>query len=89
MCFLPPPATLILSLACLLCWCVWLNAEPLLLLFHQDPEVARLAADYSVHALAMLPFSFAYTILQKFLQCQVSKPVGEDRAAAREGWEAR
>ncbi|KAF5182308.1 Detoxification-like protein [Thalictrum thalictroides] len=49
---------------------IWFFTEPILLLLHQDPQVAKMAAIYMRH---LIPGLFAYALLQcilRFLQTQ-------------------
>ncbi|XP_072272458.1 multidrug and toxin extrusion protein 1-like isoform X2 [Pyxicephalus adspersus] len=46
---------LVLLLACFPCWALFINTENILLLFKQDPAVARLAEDYVLVFIPALP----------------------------------
>ncbi|KAI8519871.1 hypothetical protein Bbelb_031280 [Branchiostoma belcheri] len=46
---------LILLLSCFPCWSLYMNTEKLLLLTHQDPEVARLAGEFVTLFIPALP----------------------------------
>ncbi|XP_058532019.1 multidrug and toxin extrusion protein 2 [Ochotona princeps] len=63
-------ATLILLLCCLPCWALFLNTQPLLLLFRQDPAVSRLTQEYVLLFIPGLPVIFLYNLLAKYLQNQ-------------------
>uniref|UniRef100_A0A672I7E7 Solute carrier family 47 member 3 n=1 Tax=Salarias fasciatus TaxID=181472 RepID=A0A672I7E7_SALFA len=65
---------LILLLACFPCWAILINTQPLLLLFRQSPEVARLSQLYVEIFTPALPFcpSFCpYAVLQGIIWPQV------------------
>ncbi|XP_077331958.1 multidrug and toxin extrusion protein 1-like isoform X3 [Lithobates pipiens] len=62
--------TLILLLFCFPCWALFLNTEPILLLFRQDPEVSRLTQIYVLIFIPALPASFLYQLQAKYLQNQ-------------------
>uniref|UniRef100_A0A8C5LNP2 Uncharacterized protein n=1 Tax=Leptobrachium leishanense TaxID=445787 RepID=A0A8C5LNP2_9ANUR len=47
---------LILLLFCFPCWAIFVNTEPILLLFRQNPDVARLAQLYVMIFIPALPF---------------------------------
>lgn len=61
---------LILLLFCFPCWALFLNTEPILLLFRQDPEVSRLTQIYVLIFIPALPASFLYQLQAKYLQNQ-------------------
>lgn len=60
-------ATLILLLCCLPCWALFLNTQPLLLLFRQDPAVSRLTQTYVTIFIPALPATFLYALQVKYL----------------------
>lgn len=63
-------ALLVLTLACLPIATLWCYTEPLLLLLHQTPEVARVAGEY---AICLLPSLLANAWIQptiRYLQAQ-------------------
>ncbi|KAI5934732.1 multidrug and toxin extrusion protein 2 isoform X14 [Manis javanica] len=62
--------TLVLLLCCLPCWALFLNTEQILLLFRQDPTVARLTQEYVLIFIPALPVVFLYSLLAKYLQNQ-------------------
>ncbi|KAM5180668.1 multidrug and toxin extrusion protein 1-like [Mantella aurantiaca] len=61
---------LILLLACFPCWALFINTENILLLFKQDPTVARMAEDYVLVFIPALPAAFLYQLQARFLQNQ-------------------
>jgi len=61
---------LILMLMCVPIAAVWLSAEPILIAFQQDPEVAQLAGLYARLFLPGLPFIFLFECWRKYLQGQ-------------------
>ncbi|XP_040298047.1 multidrug and toxin extrusion protein 1-like [Bufo bufo] len=61
---------LILFLFCFPCWALFVNTEPILLLFWQDPEVSRLTQIYVFIFIPALPASFLYQLQAKYLQNQ-------------------
>jgi MATE family multidrug resistance protein len=66
---------LILALVMLPIWCIWLNAETILLLLQQNQAVAKMAGSICKILIIGLPGNFLYTILRKYLQCQkIVKP---------------
>eukprot|EP00049_Salpingoeca_infusionum_P006113 m.101538 g.101538 ORF g.101538 m.101538 type:complete len:817 (-) comp13202_c1_seq4:172-2622(-) len=66
----------ILSLVMLPCAAVWLCAEPMLLAFQQDPQVAKLTGHFNRVALGTLPLNYVWILLQKYLQAQnIVKPL--------------
>ncbi|XP_053561379.1 multidrug and toxin extrusion protein 2 [Bombina bombina] len=61
---------LILLLFCFPCWAVFINTEQLLLLFKQNPEVARLTQQYVMIFIPALPAVFLYQLQIRYLQNQ-------------------
>ncbi|XP_069471277.1 multidrug and toxin extrusion protein 1-like [Ambystoma mexicanum] len=61
---------LILLLFCFPCWALLINTEQILLLFRQDPEVARLTQLYVMIFLPALPASFLFQLQARYLQNQ-------------------
>ncbi|XP_018419622.1 PREDICTED: multidrug and toxin extrusion protein 2-like isoform X2 [Nanorana parkeri] len=61
---------LVLLLACFPCWALFINTENILLLFRQDPAVARLAEDYVLVFIPALPAAFLYQLQARYLQNQ-------------------
>ncbi|KAM3910867.1 multidrug and toxin extrusion protein 1-like isoform 2-T3 [Leptodactylus fuscus] len=61
---------LILLLFCFPCWALFVNTEPILLLFRQDPEVSRLTQIYVFIFIPALPATFLYQLQAKYLQNQ-------------------
>ncbi|XP_071981368.1 multidrug and toxin extrusion protein 1-like [Engystomops pustulosus] len=61
---------LILLLFCFPCWALFVNTEPILLLFRQDPEVSRLTQLYVSIFIPALPASFLHQLQAKYLQNQ-------------------
>ncbi|XP_051904045.1 LOW QUALITY PROTEIN: multidrug and toxin extrusion protein 1-like [Hippocampus zosterae] len=61
---------LILLLACLPCWAVLLNTQPLLLAVGQSAHVARLAQLYVNIFMPALPAAFMYQLQGRYLQNQ-------------------
>ncbi|XP_066534496.1 multidrug and toxin extrusion protein 1-like [Hoplias malabaricus] len=61
---------LILLLFCLPCWALLINAQSLLLLLGQDPEVARIAQLYVVVYLPGVPAMFLHQLQVAYLQNQ-------------------
>ncbi|CAI9562704.1 unnamed protein product, partial [Staurois parvus] len=59
---------LILLLFCFPCWALFLNTEPILLLFRQDPDVSKLTQVYVLIFIPALPASFMYQLQAKYLQ---------------------
>ena len=49
---------------------IWSNAETILNLLHQPPEVVRYSVQYIHISAASLPAMFIYALLQKYLQAQ-------------------
>jgi MATE family multidrug resistance protein len=67
---------LILALVMLPIWCIWLNAETVLLLLQQDRDVAKMAGTICKILIIGLPGNFLYTLLRKYLQSQkIVKPL--------------
>eukprot|EP00047_Mylnosiga_fluctuans_P017182 m.59411 g.59411 ORF g.59411 m.59411 type:complete len:597 (+) comp6961_c0_seq1:65-1855(+) len=64
----------ILALGCICCWSLWLNAAPILnainLSKSANSNIVRLTSQYCFWTMPMLPGSFLYTLLQKYLQAQ-------------------
>ncbi|XP_075343235.1 multidrug and toxin extrusion protein 1 [Odontesthes bonariensis] len=63
-------SSLILVLFCLPCWGLLVNAQNLLLLLHQDEEVARIAQLYLMVFLPAVPALFLHHLLVTYLQNQ-------------------
>ncbi|XP_074640075.1 multidrug and toxin extrusion protein 1-like isoform X2 [Tubulanus polymorphus] len=61
---------IIMTLACIPCWAIHINAEPLLILLGQNPEIARLTEVYMLVFIPGLWFNFLYQVLAKYLQNQ-------------------
>nr|XP_060613620.1 multidrug and toxin extrusion protein 2-like [Anolis sagrei ordinatus] len=61
---------LILLLFCFPCWAIFLNAERILLLCRQDPEVSRLTQVYVMIFIPALPAAFIYQLQIRYLQSQ-------------------
>ncbi|XP_073526647.1 multidrug and toxin extrusion protein 1-like [Phyllobates terribilis] len=61
---------LILLLACFPCWALFINTENILLLFRQDPKVARLAEEYVLVFIPALPAAYLYQLQARYLQNQ-------------------
>uniref|UniRef100_A0A672I7X7 Multidrug and toxin extrusion protein n=1 Tax=Salarias fasciatus TaxID=181472 RepID=A0A672I7X7_SALFA len=61
---------LILLLACFPCWAILINTQPLLLLFRQSPEVARLSQLYVEIFTPALPATFMFHLQGRYLQNQ-------------------
>ncbi|XP_078687958.1 multidrug and toxin extrusion protein 1-like [Branchiostoma floridae x Branchiostoma belcheri] len=61
---------LILLLSCFPCWSLYMNTEKLLLLTHQDPEVARLAGEFVTLFIPALPGVFLFLLSTKYLSTQ-------------------
>ncbi|CAN9510798.1 unnamed protein product [Ophioblennius macclurei] len=61
---------LILLLACFPCWAIIINTQPLLLLFRQNPDVARLAQLYVEIFTPALPATFMFHLQGRYLQNQ-------------------
>ncbi|CAL8333299.1 unnamed protein product [Lota lota] len=59
---------LILLLACLPCWALLVNTEPILLLVRQSPEVASLSQFYVQIFMPALPAAFMYQLQGRYLQ---------------------
>ncbi|XP_056412879.1 multidrug and toxin extrusion protein 1-like isoform X2 [Hyla sarda] len=58
---------LILLLACFPCWALFINTENILLLFRQDPKVARLAEEYVLVFIPALPGIVKTQIITSFI----------------------
>ena len=63
-------AGLLLLLVCFPIWALWLNAESLLILLHQDAGVAAVAGKYLRILCVAKPAVIIFTISEKFLQTQ-------------------
>ena len=63
-------ATLLCLLVCFPIWALWLNAEFLLILLHQDPEVAAVAGRYLRILCVAKPAVVLFNLSTKFLQTQ-------------------
>ncbi|XP_077360996.1 multidrug and toxin extrusion protein 1 [Festucalex cinctus] len=63
-------SSLILLLFCLPCWAVLINAHHLLLLMHQDRQVARIAQLYMMAFLPAVPAMFMHQLQVAYLQNQ-------------------
>ncbi|XP_030041830.1 multidrug and toxin extrusion protein 1 [Microcaecilia unicolor] len=61
---------LILLLFCFPCWAFFINTESILLLFRQDPTVARLTQMYVMVFVPALPATFLYHLQARYLQNQ-------------------
>ncbi|XP_054650234.1 multidrug and toxin extrusion protein 1-like [Dunckerocampus dactyliophorus] len=61
---------IILLLFCLPCWGLLLNAQAILLLLGQDPEVTRIAHLYIVASLPAVPAMFLHNLQVSYLQNQ-------------------
>uniref|UniRef100_A0A671Y8G4 Multidrug and toxin extrusion protein n=1 Tax=Sparus aurata TaxID=8175 RepID=A0A671Y8G4_SPAAU len=61
---------LILLLACLPCWAVLINTEPILLAVRQSPEVARVSQLYVNIFMPALPAAFMFQLQGRYLQNQ-------------------
>ncbi|XP_054610921.1 multidrug and toxin extrusion protein 1 isoform X2 [Dunckerocampus dactyliophorus] len=63
-------SSLILLLFCLPCWAVLINAHNILLLMHQDHQVARIAHVYMMAFLPAVPAMFLHQLQVAYLQNQ-------------------
>ena len=63
-------ATLLCLLVCFPIWALWLNAESILILLHQDPEVAAVAGRYLRILCVAKPAVVIFNLSTKFLQTQ-------------------
>ncbi|TKS82927.1 Multidrug and toxin extrusion protein 1 [Collichthys lucidus] len=63
-------SSLILLLFCLPCWALVINSHNLLLLLHQDAEVARIAQIYIMAFLPAIPAIFLHQLQVSYLQNQ-------------------
>ncbi|XP_061828129.1 multidrug and toxin extrusion protein 1-like isoform X1 [Nerophis lumbriciformis] len=63
-------SVLILLLFCLPCWALLLNAQAVLLLLGQDPEVSRIAHLYIMASLPAVPAMFLHNLQVSYLQNQ-------------------
>ncbi|XP_063289187.1 multidrug and toxin extrusion protein 1-like [Pelobates fuscus] len=61
---------LILLLFCFPCWALFINTDPILRLFRQDPEVSKLTEIYVLIFLPALPAAFMFQLQAKYLQNQ-------------------
>ncbi|XP_073471238.1 multidrug and toxin extrusion protein 2-like [Aquarana catesbeiana] len=61
---------LILMLCCFPCWSILINTEQILLLFKQNPDIARLTQKYVMIFLPALPAVFLQQLQFKYLQNQ-------------------
>ncbi|XP_075053835.1 uncharacterized protein LOC142139875 [Mixophyes fleayi] len=61
---------LILMLCCFPCWAIFINTEQMLLLFKQNPHVARLTQRYVIIFSLALPAVFLQQLQTKYLQNQ-------------------
>ncbi|XP_063792140.1 multidrug and toxin extrusion protein 1-like isoform X2 [Pseudophryne corroboree] len=61
---------LILLLFCFPCWALFVNTEPILRLFRQDPDVSRLTQIYVLIFIPALPATFLYQLQARYLQNQ-------------------
>ncbi|CAH2222677.1 multidrug and toxin extrusion 2-like [Pelobates cultripes] len=61
---------LILLLFCFPCWAIFINTEHILLLFRQNPDVARLTHTYLMIFIPALPAAFIYQLQARYLQNQ-------------------
>ncbi|XP_040037077.2 multidrug and toxin extrusion protein 1 isoform X1 [Gasterosteus aculeatus] len=63
-------SSLILLLFCLPCWALLINTHNLLLMLHQDTEVARIAQIYALAFIPAVPAMFLYELQVSYLQNQ-------------------
>ena len=63
-------AILLSLLACFPIWALWLNAEPILILLHQDKGIAVVTGKYLRILCVAKPAVIVYILSTKFLQTQ-------------------
>ncbi|XP_040192722.1 multidrug and toxin extrusion protein 2-like [Rana temporaria] len=61
---------LILMLCCFPCWAIFINTEQILILFKQNPDIARLTQTYVMIFLPALPAVFLQQLLLRYLENQ-------------------
>ncbi|XP_022112046.1 multidrug and toxin extrusion protein 1-like [Acanthaster planci] len=61
---------LLITLLAIVCWGILLNTEGVLLLFGQDPQIAKLASGYSKIFIAATPADMVVSLLIKYLESQ-------------------